>query len=82
LGGTVKVRLAGSGTPGIADGNGTSAQFLHPDAVAVDSFDNVFVADYGNNNIRKIVSALANNQNDFINKSLNLSEPNSWKCKR
>lgn len=36
--------LAG-GTRGTADGSGTSAQFLVPDALAVDAQDNIYVAD-------------------------------------
>ena len=37
--------LAGSGTPGYADGTGTSAQFSSPTGVAVDGAGNVYVAD-------------------------------------
>jgi secreted PhoX family phosphatase len=46
--------LAGSGTSGYADGNGTSASFNSPSGVAVDGSGNVYVADWGNNRIRKI----------------------------
>jgi len=46
--------LAGSGTQGHQDGGAASAQFNSPYGVAVDSSGNVYVADAGNNRIRKI----------------------------
>ena len=56
--------IAGSGTEGFADGQGTSAQFGSPRGVAVDNLGNIYVAD--SNRIRKIdttgyVSTLAGN---------------------
>src|ERR1035438_1115259 len=39
---------------GSADGTGSAARFNDPCGVAVDSADNVFVADAGNNTIRKV----------------------------
>jgi uncharacterized delta-60 repeat protein len=47
--------LAGSsGNPGSTDGNGTDAQFNNPHGVAVDTSNNVYVADYDNFTIRQI----------------------------
>ena len=57
IGGTVTV-LAGSGANGYLDGDANSAQFNRPYAVAVDSADNIFVADTNNARIRQIKSSL------------------------
>ena len=51
--------LAGSGSPGRADGTGRAASFDLPTGVAVDLFGNVYVADSGNNAIRKISRAVS-----------------------
>lgn len=48
--------LAGSGAPGDANGKKGTASFNLPSGVAVDSQDNVYVADLGNHRIRKITS--------------------------
>ena len=52
--------LAGNGTLGFFDGTGDvfgTTQFNFPFGVAVDTFGNVYVADSGNNRIRKITPA-------------------------
>jgi hypothetical protein len=49
--------LAGSARIGSADGVGTDAQFSGPASVAGDTAGNVYVADRGNNTIRKITPA-------------------------
>jgi len=50
----VVTTLAGAGGSGSADGTGSSARFSFPTGVAADSSNNVYVADSGNNIIRKI----------------------------
>jgi serine/threonine protein kinase/sugar lactone lactonase YvrE len=48
-------RLAGQpGAPGSADGAASDARFKSPGGIAVDTSGNVYVADTGNNTIRKI----------------------------
>ncbi|MDD2699058.1 MAG: BspA family leucine-rich repeat surface protein, partial [Arcobacteraceae bacterium] len=46
--------LAGNGISGFADGSSTTAQFKHPNGIAVDNSGNVFVADELDHKIRKI----------------------------
>ncbi len=54
----VVTTLAGkAGEEGHADGIGANATFSSPHGIATDSEGNVYVADYGNNTIRKITPA-------------------------
>ena len=49
--------IAGSGKPDFADGEGGAARFNLPHGVAVDESGNIYVADFGNNRIRKITAS-------------------------
>ena len=49
--------LAGSFSSGFADGLGTAAAFSNPGGIAVDAAGFVYVADSGNNAVRKISPA-------------------------
>ena len=49
--------MAGSGTAGYANGTGAAAQFNYPIGLAVDSNENVYVADSNNQVIRMITPA-------------------------
>jgi sugar lactone lactonase YvrE len=55
--GGVVTTLAGTGLSGSVNATGTSASFNHPYDVTVDASGNVFVADGGNDLIRKITPA-------------------------
>lgn len=64
VGGTIST-FAGAGMPGYLDGAAASAVFSYPKQLALDSQGNLYIADPGNNLIRKIaagtVSTLAGN---------------------
>jgi hypothetical protein len=47
------IPIAG-GMTGFADGNGNTAQFTSPTGLATDASGNIYIADKGNNRIRKV----------------------------
>ena len=49
--------FAGTGVGGFQDGAGNVAKFYYPDEITIDNADNIYVADYYNNRIRKITPA-------------------------
>lgn len=49
--------FAGTGKAGNADGSGKAASFSHPSGITIDNNGNLFVADAGNNLVRKITPA-------------------------
>jgi sugar lactone lactonase YvrE len=53
----VVTTIAGSGSAGSADGAGTGASFNDPTGIAVDHSGNIYVADYGNNEVRMVTPA-------------------------
>jgi sugar lactone lactonase YvrE len=56
-GGVVSTLAGSAGQYGSTDGTGAEARFYYPSGVAVDGAGNVFVADDGNNAIRKITAS-------------------------
>lgn len=57
-GGSVSL-LAGAGSCGSADGTGAAAQFCQPTDIKADTSGNLFVSDYTNSTVRKIVLSTA-----------------------
>ena len=55
--GVVTTIAGAAGITGIADGTGAGAQFKYPQGIAVDASGNLYVADTGNNTIRKVTPA-------------------------
>lgn len=55
--GTVSTLAGTAQQSGFVDGTGSAARFNNPWGVTVDTAGNVFVADYGNNAVRKITPA-------------------------
>lgn len=55
--GTLSVFAGKGGASGAADGTGEAARFVTPRGIAIDGKDNLYVADEGNSNIRKITPA-------------------------
>ena len=49
--------LAGSGSSAWADGVGAAASFNNPTGVSVDSNGAIYVSDYNNHRIRKVLSS-------------------------
>jgi sugar lactone lactonase YvrE len=52
--GTVSTFAGQSGACGAQDGGGTLAQFCNPQGIALDQSGNLFIADTGNNTVRRI----------------------------
>lgn len=53
----VVTTLAGNGAAGFLDGTGTSAQFNNPTGICCDGAGSLYVADFSNSRIRKIIIA-------------------------
>ena len=55
--GAVTTLAGAAGQPGNTDGPGTAARFKGPTGLALDGSGNLFVADWGNHTIRKVIVA-------------------------
>lgn len=55
--GNVTTFAGAAGQSGSTDGTGAAARFNGPDAIAIDSTGNLYVADFNNSTIRKITAA-------------------------
>lgn len=55
--GLVTTFAGSASSPGYADGYGALASFLNPTSLVFDNDGNLFVSDYMNNNIRKIITS-------------------------
>jgi len=56
-GGAVSTLAGTAGASGSTDGTGSAARFNRPSGVVVDTEGNIYIADSGNSNIRKLTSA-------------------------
>ena len=79
LGGTI-VTLAGSGSIGLLDGVGLNAFFYSPTGITLDCEGNIYVADTGNNAIRKLnrgggVCTIAGNGQSTFDYNVTLNHP-------
>lgn len=85
--GVVSTLAGTAGMAGFANGTGTAATFFNPTGVAVDNGGNVYVADSGNNAIRKITmpgavvstlagSGLMGSTNSAVGTSASFNNPN------
>jgi sugar lactone lactonase YvrE len=74
------ITLAGSGSIGLLDGVGTNAYFYNPTGIAVDNEENIYIADTGNNVIRRLnrgggVCTIAGNGQSVFDYHLSFNHP-------
>ncbi|HRG47185.1 MAG TPA: kelch repeat-containing protein [Leptospiraceae bacterium] len=67
--------IAGTGVTGSADGTSTTASFSNPEYLAFDTSGNLYVADAGNNKIRKIASVTSSQSTTTTPTLLGCSDP-------